>query len=243
MRKYFIFMSVICRFLPVLALTAAAVSGCKADLWNCNTMRSAINRDKQTVIADLTEQIKDIENDEEEKSRSLGRLQSLYQQIGAQYLDQKLWDMAIPAFSSCLKYGKKTPVIYYSMAVAYANRGAENKNNADLDRAELYYGKALEIDSSFYEAGYGLAVLLFFEKDEKEKALAIMEETAARHPKFYTARFGLGRFYYELRQPEKALVIYRTLQGDLEKLPDSQAIREYREQCDENIRRIMSEQK
>ena len=236
-------MSVIYRFFTVLALSAAVLSGCKDDLTSCNTMRSVINRDKNTAIADLTEKIKDIENDDEEKAHSLGRLQSLYMQLGTQYLDQKLWDMAIPAFSSCIKYGKKTPAIYYSMAVAYANKGAENKNNEDLDRAEFYYQKALGLDRSFYEAGYGLAILLFFEKDEKEKALSIIEDIASRNPKFYMARFGLGRFYYELHQPEKALSIYRTLQGDLDKLPDSDAIREYLVQCNENIQRIMSEQK
>ncbi len=226
----------------MIALPFAVMQGCK-DISGCNTMRSAINRDKNTVIADLTEQIKEIEDDDEEKARSLGRLQSLYFQLGTQYLDQKLWDMAIPAFSSSLKYGKKAPVVYYSMAVAYANRGAENKNRDDLDRAESYYKKTLEIDSSYYEASYGLAVLLFFEKDDKEKALSIMEETAAKNPKFYMAKFGLGRFYYELGQPEKALANYRSLQKDLEKLPDSEAIREYRDQCAENIQRIVSEQK
>jgi tetratricopeptide (TPR) repeat protein len=206
-------------------------------------MRQSINRDRNTVIGDLAEQIKEIENDDSARAQSQTRLQSLYQQIGMQYIEKKLWDMAIESFLNSIKYGKKQPANYYWLGVAYGNRGSENKNSDDIDRAGRYYEKTIELDSAFFEASYALAVLLFFEKNEKEKALSIMEQTAARNNKFYMSRFGLARFYYELQQPEKALGIYRNLDSDLAKLPDSQAIREYRGQCDENIRRIVSEQK
>ena len=127
------------------------------------------------------------------------------------------------------------------MGIAYGNRGKALKSRGDIDRAQYYYEKSLEMEPDYYSAGYGLAILLFFEKDEKEKAIAILEGITSKHKYYYIARFALGRFYYETSEIRKAFNIYDSLCGDLEDASDSEIIIDYRAQCRENLMRIRNE--
>lgn len=70
----------------------------------------------------------------------------------------------------------------------------------------------------------------------------MMEQIVARSRTYYRAHFALGKLYYEQGKPEKALSVYESLYSELEKKSgDSDLIKEYREQCAENIRQLMKE--
>ena len=97
------------------------------------------------------------------------------------------------------------------------------------------------MQSNYYDAQNALAILLFYHKNEKEKALSIIEGVVSRNKSSYIARFTLGRFYYEMNNLDKALSVYEDLESDLAKLPPSGIINEFKSQCRENIQRIMSE--
>ncbi|HPV43847.1 MAG TPA: hypothetical protein PKX40_21920, partial [Spirochaetota bacterium] len=84
-------------------------------------------------------------------------------------------------------------------------------------------------------------ILLFFQKNEKNEALSLIEEVVGRNRKNYMARFTQARFYYEMDQLPRALSIYEDLNADLEKLPPSGVIDEYKKNCRDNIQRIMME--
>ena len=114
------------------------------------------------------------------------------------------------------------------------------ENKDDIDKAVYHYEKALQMEPNYIEAKYGLAILLFYRKNERSKAIQIMDEIAKQNPKFYRARFALGRFYYENKDPGKSLSIYQDLYTDLDKM-DSPLATEYRQACKENIQRITSE--
>jgi tetratricopeptide (TPR) repeat protein len=192
-------------------------------------------------IKEIMERIKDIEGQDVKDTNSLQRLGEQYSNLGGIYLQKSLWDQAIEAYDKSLHYGRNTHGVLYSLGIAYGNRGRERDSADDIGKAELYLKKAIEMKDNFYEAQNALAILLFYHKDEKDKAVSLSEEVVSRNPKFYIGRFTLGRFYYEKGSLDKALQVYEDLNADLEKLPTSSIINSYKSQCRENIQRIMSE--
>lgn len=170
------------------------------------------------------------------------RLSDIYFKLGEKYLEKRLWDLAIASFEKSISYGKNTAFNHYSLAIAMANRGRDLKSDRDIEAAEYQYRRALEINGDFPDAIYGLSILLFYEKKEKEEGLNLMEKLVAGSPTYYRAHFALGRFYYETNQLKKALTVYENLYSELEKKSsDSSTIREYREKCKENIQLLMQE--
>lgn len=220
-------------------IIAVAAVGTKYFNWSCSPLREyRANTDKD--IRDTLDRIAEIEKDGTKDTVTIGRLRDQYSRLGTIYLQKSLWDMAIESFGRSIGYGA-TPGVMYSLGIAHANRGVERDSQEDIDRAESYYRKALDMKDDLNDARNALAILLFYHKDEKERALALAEEAVAREKKFYIARFTLGRFYYEMNRPEKALSVYEDLHAELEKLPPSEIINDYKNQCRDNIQRIMSE--
>ncbi|OHD67190.1 MAG: hypothetical protein A2W19_11675 [Spirochaetes bacterium RBG_16_49_21] len=197
------------------------------------------NADKR--IEGIRDKIEDLEKEKIKDVRTLARLADQYTQLGTIYLEKRLWDSAVQNYDKGIKYGKNTPGVFYSIGLAHANRGSERESRDDIDKAEFYYHKAIEMQSNYYDAQNALAILLFYHKNEKEKALSIIEGVVSRNKSSYIARFTLGRFYYEMNNLDKALSVYEDLESDLAKLPPSGIINEFKSQCRENIQRIMSE--
>ncbi len=208
--------------------------------FNCNFVND-YRYDADRRIREIKELIEDIEGEEVRDTKSLKRLGEQYSHLGSIYLQKSLWDQAIEAYDKSLHFGRNTPGVLYSLGLAYGNRGKERDSADDIDKAAFYLKKAIDNKKNFFEAENALAILLFYHKDEKDAALKIIEELAPRNPKFYIGRFTLGRFYYEMGSLEKALVVYEDLNADLDKLPPSGIINGYKNQCRENIQRIMSE--
>ena len=176
-----------------------------------------------------------------EKIESAEKAGDLYQKLGEKYLQRKLWDLSITSLEKALGYGRETPIVHYSLAVAYANRGKEMKDNANIDKAEHHYRRALEINPDYDQAAHGLGIILFYVKHDRDGGLKVMKRVVRRNRNYYNARFTLARFYYELKKPEKSLAIYEELHSDLRGLPDSSAVKTFRENCERNIERLMME--
>ncbi len=206
----------------------------------CNMRRDyKVNTDKK--IIDLREKIADIEKEQAKDITASNRLLDYYNQLGTIYLDKRLWDMAIESFQNCMKNGTPGPAIYYSLGLAYGNRGYERNSKEDIELAEQNYRKAIELKTDYADAVYGLAIILFYHRDAKEEALTMVETLSGNNRRYYPARFALARFNYEKGNREKALRTYEELHADLEKLPSSEIINEYRTRCKENISIIMAE--
>ena len=91
---------------------------------------------------------------------------NVYQMLGEKYLERKLWDLSIESFQKAIGYGRNTPGIHYSIAIAYASRARELNNQSDVSKAEYHYRRALEIQPDYLEARYGLGVFLFYITDK-----------------------------------------------------------------------------
>lgn len=197
--------------------------------------------DTDKHIREIREKIDDIEKEDVKDTKNIKRLGEQYSNLGGIYLQKGLWDQAIESYDKSLHYGRNTYGVLYSLGIAYGNRGRERESAEDIDKAVSYFNKAIELKDNFYEAQNALAILLFYHKDEKNEALSLAEEITAHNPKYYIGRFTLGRFYYDMGALEKALPVYEDLNAEFEKLPPSAIINAYKNQCRENIQRIMGE--
>ena len=210
------------------------------DLVQCNmrrTYKSMEDRDIQKIkdkIAGLEkEQIKDVS--------TVKRLADQYALLGRTFLERKMWDQSIECYLNSEKYGGNGAAVMYALGVGYANRGYERGSETDFVRAEEYYRKSLEKHPGYDDALYGLGVLMFYHRNGKEEGLRLVTELAMKNPAYYPARFAMGRFNYENGDLQRALQIYQQLQQDLDRLPRSEIINNYKEQCSANIARITTE--
>ena len=225
----------------VITLVAAGVL-LAARYLNCGYLRN-YTPDSDKTIREIREKIAPLEKNGIKDTKALFTLANQYSRLGTIYIEKRLWGLAIENYEKAIGYGKDTPGVYYSLGLAYANRGSEKNDAADIDRAEANYQKAIAMQDDYYDARNALAILLFYHKDEKDRAIELMEGVVARNKKHYIARFTLGRFYYETGKLSRALSIYEDLSSDLDKLPPSRIIGEYRNNARDNIQRILTEMK
>jgi tetratricopeptide (TPR) repeat protein len=211
------------------------------DVVHCNLRRDYKGIDDK-FFQDVKDKIARLEKEDLKDATTVQRLAEQYNLIGTFYLERRLWDMTIDAFTNSMKYGNKSSNAFYSLGLAYANRGIEKNSSEDINKAEYNYRKAVAIDPNLLDAKYALSILLFYHRqDGKEEAQTLINEIISKNRAHYHARFAHARFNYELGNKEKALTIYQELAADLEKLPPSGISNEYKTECRNNITRIMSE--
>ncbi len=172
---------------------------------------------------------------------SPAKLALTYQKLGEKYLENKMWNPSIETFMKALKLGRENPLVHYSLGVAYGNRGKIEKSDADIDSAEFHYRKALKINPSYKSAAYGLSILLFYMKDQKEEGVRILEDLVAGRKAYYHERMALGMFYYDMGKLATALAHYQALCADLEKARENPLILEYRKACRQNADTLMKQ--
>ncbi len=223
----------------ILVLSGA---GCKDRPFEEPAKYKSLRSIQTNDVQELRKRIEEIEGNGKGKHEYITELGQLYYKLGLKHMDAGNWDQAIDCLEKSISYGKDKAMTYYSLGLAYANRGKEIKKSEDIAKAEHNYRKALELSRDFPDAQYGLGILLFYEKDEKEEALRVMQDLVVKNRNYHMGFFALARFYYEMNKPEKALSIYEDLYAQLQKKSDeSRLIREYKEKCRENIQRIMQE--
>jgi len=228
--------------LPVLVVTiiGVLVTISSLDFFRYNVRRqlSSVN-DK--FINDIRDKITTLEKEEVKDPLTLRRLAEQYNLLGTIYVERELWTPAIDALNNSLKYGNNSPAVFYSLGLAYSNRSVQMSSADDLDKAEACYRKAIEKKPGFHDSMYGLAVLLFYHRDKKDEAMKLVNEIAAANPAFYEARFAQGRFLYETGKRQQALSVYQSLSADLDKLPPSEIVNQYKSNCSSNIDALTAE--
>lgn len=210
------------------------------DLSSCNRRRQFSSVDDK-FMNDIREKITTLEKEKVKDPATLRRLAEQYSLLGTIYVEHKLWTPAIDALNNSLKYGNNSPAIFYSLGLAYSNRSIQMDSGDDLDKGEACYRKAIEKKPGFHDSMYGLAVLLFYHRDKKDEAMKLVNEIVAANPAFYEARFAQGRFLYETGNKQQALSVYQSLSVDLDRLPPSGIVNQYKSNCSNNIETLMVE--
>jgi tetratricopeptide (TPR) repeat protein len=231
------------KFIFALIIMAMAFFwGCKDfscyDIWTYKAPRASKSKD----VDELKKKAAKYESRARNKQEFASELGLIYYELGQKYLDRHSWDLSIESFEKALMYGKNTAIVHYSLGLAYANKGKDLMKKEDIDRAEAQYKKALGISGDYSDARYALGVLLFYEKDDKEEGIKMMEQLVMSNRNYYRAFFALGRFYYEMNKPEKSLAVYEDVYSELQKKSaDSKYIQEYKDIAKQNIDQLMQE--
>ncbi len=213
-------------------------------IFGCNDFNCSGSSLRRYEVSDRIEKInKEISalNKNEKDSKARARLGDLHEQLATIYLDKEDFDTALSHINKAFEYGRNNPYLHYIAGLVYGNRGAKTGSKPEIDRAEKYYRQAAAMKENYGDAWYSLAVLLFLYKNEREEPIKIMEKLYVKSRSNYRVRFALGRFYYESDRKEDALEIYKALQVDLEKSPDSAMMRDYLKISKENINKIQRE--
>lgn len=227
--------------LSVGAVVSLVVLNSIFDVVNCNIKRD-YKSGREKFYQEVKEKIQRLEKEEFKDAAAASRLAQQYNLIGTYYLESRLWDMTIDAFNNVLKYGNASDNTFYSLGLAYGNRGIEKNSKEDIGKAEYNYRKATAINPGHLDAKYALAILLFYYKaDGKDEAQILINDIIVKNRAHYPARFANGRINYELGNKEKALTLYQELLADINKMPESGLSNDYKAECTRNITRIMSE--
>lgn len=210
------------------------------DLVQCNMRRDYKSMEDRN-IQNIKDKIAGLEKEQLKDVATTNRLAEQYALLGRTFLDKKLWDQSIECFLNAEKYGGNGAAVMYALGLGYANRGYERNSDADFAKAEEYYRKSLEKNPGYDDAMYGLGVLMYYHRNNKDEGLRLVTELSMKNSAYYAARFAVARFNYENGDLQKALQVYQQLQQDLDRLPDSGAINEYRRLCSENIARVTAD--
>ena len=210
------------------------------NLVQCNMRRNYKSMEDRN-IQDIKDKIAGLEKEQIKDVATVNRLAEQYSLLGRIFLERKMWDQSIECYLNAEKYGGNGAAVMYALGVAYANRGEERVSDTDFAKAEEYYRKSLDKKPGYDDALYGLGLLMYYHRDGRDEGLKLVTELALKNPAYYSARFAMARLNYENGDLQRSLQIYQQLQQDLDRLPDSAAINEYRKQCSDNIARVTTE--
>lgn len=228
--------TIILILLIVLCVVLGLKFGCR-DLWIPGVMKKL----GTGSVSSIKQDIDDSEKRYRKQLESAEKVGSNYERLGKKYTEQQNWTPALEAFNKALEYGNAGPEIHFLIGATYANRAKETGSKSDIESSERHYKLALSKNPNFHRANYGLGLLSFYIKNDKQKGIEIMRELVSKKNDFYDARFALGRFYYENSEPNKALSVYEELYSDLQKRAKSDDNTTMLKECQANITRIMTE--
>jgi tetratricopeptide (TPR) repeat protein len=203
--------------------------------------KSKSMEDTKKKIEELQKKALQAENDFKKDIQEAERIGVTYEKLGEKYLDLKDWTPAITSLEKAIEYGSSGAPVHYMLGVAYANRAMEIQEEADIEKAEFHYRRALTISPDHYPSRYGLAITLYSLKDEKDEGIKELNRVVSEKPEFYEAQFALARFHYETGNPSRSLGIYENLYDEIRDKPDSPRMKYFRKSCIDNISRLERE--
>ena len=143
-----------------------------------------------------------------------------YKMLAVRYLDNKMYGQALEYFQKAIQFQPTNQNLYYYVGLCagymsktcldYKETGASTTTEKYnyLKLAESAYLRAIEIESKYGRALYGLGVLYVFELDQSEKAIPHLEKLLSFDTRNFDAMFVLARAYYMQGNYEKAASLY-----------------------------------
>ncbi len=175
--------------------------------------------DGVSVSEERVEQLRaDIERYREEIRETtirLGRVATFQRLLARELMEAEMYGPALEALEAAMAIQTDNANLYYLAGVATARsaraRITAGDETAYYDRAERLYRAAIDIRPDYREALYGLTVLLTFELDRPEEALAYarrLVEVESREP---SVRFLFANVLVRNGLDEEAAAVYGEL--------------------------------
>jgi len=226
----------------VALVTVLALAGC--DQGRSDTLEDLAEMEpgdgpvSEERIAELRRQIENYREIVDEKVQATGQLGVYYKMLARAYITRRMYGPALDALEEAIRIETVNPVVFYRAGVAAGQlgnaAGGESEARRHFETAERYYERAIELDSEYVDALYGLAVLYTFELDRPEAALDLLERATTVEPGRARPFMLKGRVLLALERPDAAAQAY----GNAAEAADSEEIRDA---ALENRRRILGE--
>jgi tetratricopeptide (TPR) repeat protein len=141
-----------------------------------------------------------------------------YKILGSRYLDKKMYGKALESFQMAIQYYPENANLYYYVAVCagymakssldYDADGANSQQLLYWKLAETSYLQAINYNTSYSRALYGLGVLYVFELNSPLKAIPYLEKLLTVESKHLDGMMVLARAYYVTGDSDKAVALY-----------------------------------
>lgn len=176
-----------------------------------------------TTIDELKEAISKYENRVEDIVAATEQTGIWYKILATRYIDKEMYGEALDALQMAIQTFPSNQNLFYYIGVCagyMAKAKLEYPTTPDkssfktMDResylklSESGYLRAIEIQSDYSRAMYGLGVLYVFEMDESEKAIPYLETFMSIQKSDINGMFVLARAYVDQGEYDKAVALY-----------------------------------
>lgn len=164
------------------------------------------NVSSPTTIDELKDAIKKYQDRVEDIIAAESQTGIWYKILATRYIDNKMYAEALNALQRAITYYPTNQNLYYYVGVC-AGYMANSALDFDVDGynperinylklSESGYLRALELESTYARALYGLSVLYVYELDRSYDAIPLLEKLLTIDTKDVDAMFLLGHAYY-----------------------------------------------
>jgi len=140
--------------------------------------------------------------------------------LATRLADKGLDNDALEALERAIYFNSEDPILFYLTGVSAAKiakskvgftQSAQEESNHYFKLSENGYLRALELDTTYTKAMYGLAVLYAFELDRPEDAVVQLERYLQIQKSDVNAMFVLARSYYVMKDFSSAIQVYERI--------------------------------
>jgi len=169
-------------------------------------------------IKKLEDGIKEYSKDVERVVKANAEIGVYYRMIALEYLDLKMYKMALENLEKSMKYYPSNPVLSYYAGLSEANiarsETSEIKSSLLFKQAENYYITAIRLKSNYSDAMYALSVLYLFDLDSPGKAKPLLEKMLSLNPKNWEAMSLYARYKVLKGDIDGAIDLYTKISED-----------------------------
>jgi tetratricopeptide (TPR) repeat protein len=163
-------------------------------------------------IQELKQAIQEYQQQVERQVEAAAQIGIYYKMLANEYVEREMYGKALESLSEAIYYYPDNPVLHYLAGVSAAHLGAsmpsEQRREQYLLQAEKSYRRALELDETYVDALYGLAVLYVFELERPREALPLLQRLLQYERRNVDAMFLLARGYAAVGRIEDAVEMY-----------------------------------
>lgn len=158
-------------------------------------------------IASWEEAIKEYNKIIELKVKAYERTHLLHRKIAKELMERGFWDKAAQHLRKAIELCPTNYLDHYFLGICYANKGRVEPQF--LDEAIKEYNISLKLKGEHAQAHYGLAMVYFYGKGDREKGIEHMKEATRCDERYAQAYAALGQFYYQTAQYKEAIQNYK----------------------------------
>jgi tetratricopeptide (TPR) repeat protein len=188
-------------------------------------------------VAELRAAIDRYQKDIERIVRERGELAVFHKALAVSYMDRGMYGLAALELTAATAIDAENPVLFYLLGVASAQQAlasidtpAHQELNAAAERS---YQRAIDLDPTYVDALYGLAVLLLYELERPADAEPYVDRVLRAEPRNIDAMFVRAAALAASGRPERAIEQYQAIVA-------ASTVEERREQARLNSRELES---